>query len=114
MHEFSIAMSLLEAAEAETRRLGAVQVRAVIVRIGPLAGVDVQALRTAFRFAQTTSPLSGAELAIEDAPLSAFCPRCGKSQPVRSVQEWICGQCGDVAGELATGRELDLIGLEVE
>ena len=86
----------------------------MIVRIGPLAGVDVQALQTAFRFARTTSPLSGAELAIEEAPLSGFCPRCGRPQPVRSVQEWICGQCGEVAGELASGRELDLIGLEIE
>jgi Zn finger protein HypA/HybF involved in hydrogenase expression len=74
----------------------------------------VQALRTAFSFARTTSPLSGAELAIEESALSAFCPRCGMAQPVRSVQEWICGQCGEVAGELASGRELDLIGLEIE
>ena len=48
MHEYSIVQALLDRVEQELRRKGASRSHLVRVRIGELAGVEVELLRTAY------------------------------------------------------------------
>ena len=65
MHELSIALSLLDAIGDELPKLGDVRVLAARVRVGALSGVAPDALSFAFDVASESSPIAGAQLAIE-------------------------------------------------
>ena len=113
MHELSIAISLVEAAEEEAAAHGAVNVSAVHLRLGPLAGVAKEALLFSYQLATEGTALAGSELRIEDVPVEVFCPNCGERRPVRSLQWFACATCDTPATEILQGRELEVVGLEI-
>lgn len=113
MHELSIAMSLIESAEEEAAKHGAVTVRAVHLRLGPLAGVEKEALLFSYGLAAEGTPLEGSQLLIEDSPVAVFCAQCRERRPVRSLQSFCCAVCGEPATEVLQGRELEVIALEI-
>jgi len=114
MHELSIALSILDAAAEEAGRQGDVRVRAVHMRLGPLAGVVKAALLSAYGLAREGTPLAAADLVIEDVPLVAYCPACAGPRTLTSILELCCPDCGTVTSELVSGRELEIVALEVE
>lgn len=112
MHELSIALSILEQVEQQpSARCGGV--RAVQVKIGALAGVDVEALRFAWEVARTGTPLAATELEVEQIPLRVRCPRCGRTR-LTEMQTIACPDCADIEQEILAGRELELTSLEVD
>lgn len=113
MHELSIALSLVEAASSKAAEIGDVRVDAVCVRIGPLAGIVKEALEFCFDGAACGTPIEGARLIIEDAPLVVFCSRCAAERRVASIQHLRCPVCDEPAADVIGGRELDLTALEV-
>jgi hydrogenase nickel incorporation protein HypA/HybF len=112
MHELSIAMSILDMAGEEARRHDA-RVEAVHLKLGPLSGVVKEALLSAWEIARESSPLKGARLVIEDVAIRTDCPRCGAEQPVVSMQDLRCAECGTPAARLVSGRELEVVALEI-
>ena len=114
MHELSIALSILEVAAEEIERQGGGKATAVHLRLGPLSGVIKEALQSAYDLAKESSPLSSAELIIEDVPLVAYCPNCSAERTVESVQELCCPVCGAPTPEIIRGRELEVHALEIE
>jgi hydrogenase nickel incorporation protein HypA/HybF len=66
MHELSIAMSILDAAEEEAVERGANSVTAIYVKIGLLSGVVAEALSAAYDLARENTRLSGTRLVIEE------------------------------------------------
>jgi hydrogenase nickel incorporation protein HypA/HybF len=66
MHELSIAMSIVEIAGEEAKRLRARRVNAVHVKVGALSGVVKDALEFAWQVATDNTPVAGSRLAIED------------------------------------------------
>jgi hydrogenase nickel incorporation protein HypA/HybF len=114
MHELSIAMSLIDIAEAELERQGGGQVLTVHVKIGPLCGVVGDALHSAFEMARAESALANATLEIEETAVTLYCPQCDGEQPARSLQDLRCLRCDTYSGEILGGRELELVAMEVE
>jgi hydrogenase nickel incorporation protein HypA/HybF len=114
MHELSVALSLLELAEEEAARQGAGRVVALHVRLGPLSGVLKEALLSAFQLARCNWPLGSPELIIEEVPLTAYCPRCAQERRLETPSQLCCPACGESTPQIITGRELDLVALEVE
>ena len=114
MHELSIALSILDLAAEEAERHGDVRVRAIHLRLGPLSGVVRQSLLSAYEMAREGGPLGGAELVIEDVPILADCPTCQAPRPVLSVQRLCCAACGTPAAQLVSGRELEIVALEIQ
>ncbi len=112
MHELSIALSLLDLAEEEAGRHGG-RVAAVHLKLGPLSGVVKAALLSAYDLAREGTPLGGAELVIEEVPITAFCPACAAVRTIASVQELCCPDCGAPTPEILTGRELEVVALEI-
>ncbi len=113
MHELSIALSILDiAAEVAGRHEG--RVVAVRVRLGPLSGVQKEALGWAFDLAKAATLLAAAELVIEETSLSAYCPACSVERTLQSDHDLRCPVCGGPTPEIKTGRELELIALEID
>ena len=109
MHELSLMSNLLEHAVASA---GGAPICALRVRVGPLSGIVVDALRFAFEALAPGTPAAGARLDVEETAPAFHCPRCGADYetPVGAYQ---CPGCGAAEGELRGGHELELISIEV-
>lgn len=111
MHEYSIVAALVDRVQREVdARPGAV-VRKLHVRIGELAGVELELLRTAFTTFRERSVCAGAELAIEPVAAVWCCARCDR--PIAPGAVLRCPSCGRPAG-LAAGDEITLERIEME
>src|SRR5581483_278054 len=113
MHELSIAMGIVEAASEEAQKRG-VQVSAVHLRLGALAGVVKDALLFSYEAACQDTPVAGSRLVIEDVPLVIFCERCDKNRALTSMQSFSCPECGTPTMNIIEGKELEVYALEVE
>ena len=114
MHELSIAMSIVELAQEEAVRRGDVQIKAVHLRLGALSGVVKDALLSSYEMACADTCLEGSRLVIEEVPVIVFCRHCDAQRPVHSTQMFCCSDCGTATGEVVQGKELMVVGLEVE
>jgi hydrogenase nickel incorporation protein HypA/HybF len=113
MHELSIAVSLVEAAEEEVAKYGRSKVDAVHLRLGPLSGVQKEALLFSYDIATEGTSLQGSRLLIEDSPVVVFCDVCQDRRPVRSLQSFCCAICDTPATHVVQGRELEVVALEI-
>jgi len=113
MHELSIALNIIELAEEELARHGELRVTAVHLRLGSLAGVVKEALLCSYEVAREGTPLAGSELVIEEVPGMIYCPTCNARRPVLSSEWFSCPECGGLASEILSGKELELVSLEV-
>jgi hydrogenase nickel incorporation protein HypA/HybF len=114
MHELSIAMSIVDLAREESGRMGGVQIRAVHLRLGLLSGVVKEALLSSYEIACEDTPLAGSRLVVEEMPVVVFCPNCNGQRPVHSTQMLCCSECGTPTGNIVQGKELVVVGLEVD
>jgi hydrogenase nickel incorporation protein HypA/HybF len=113
MHELSIAMGIVEAAQDEAQKRG-VRVSAVHLRLGALSGVVKDALLFSYEVACQDTPLAGSRLIVEDVPVAVFCPQCQKEQELASVQSFACPVCSAPTMNILRGKELEVYALEVE
>jgi hydrogenase nickel incorporation protein HypA/HybF len=114
MHELSIAMSILDLAEQESARLGDARILEIHVKLGPLSGVVRGALVSAYELAREGTRLESAELIVQEVPVRIHCPVCNVSQPAVSAREIRCAECGAPADEILSGRELELVAMEIQ
>jgi hydrogenase nickel incorporation protein HypA/HybF len=114
MHELSIAQSILDLAAEEAELRGGVQVQSIHLRLGPLAGVVKEALLSAHDLARECYSLGDVRLVIEETPLLARCPTCETTKPLVSVQQLCCTDCGTPTHDLLSGRELEIVALEIQ
>jgi hydrogenase nickel incorporation protein HypA/HybF len=112
MHELSIALSMIEQVEQQAAAQCG-EVRSIQVKIGDLAGVDVEALRFAWEIARAGTPLAETVLEIEQVQLRVRCRQCGRER-TPEIQRIACQDCDDAEQEIVAGRELELISLEVD
>src|SRR5262245_31257716 len=114
MHELSVALSIVDGAVEEADRQQGGRVVAIHLRLGPLSGLVEDALQSAYQLARDGTPLEAADLVIERVPLVAHCPRCAADRRLESVQQLSCPECGAPTPEIVSGRELEVVALEVE
>ena len=114
MHELSIAVSIVEIAQEEAERRGTARVRAVHLRLGALCGVVKEALLSCYDMACEATPLEGSQLLIEETPVEVFCPQCGVSRTIRSIQCFCCPDCGTSTPTVLRGKELEVVALEIQ
>jgi hydrogenase nickel incorporation protein HypA/HybF len=112
MHELSVALQIMDAAQEEMSRQKG-RLAAIHLRLGPLAGVVREALESAYEMAREGTELESADLVIEEVPLLAYCPGCSAEKRLASPQELCCPDCGAPASEIRRGRELEIFALEI-
>jgi hydrogenase nickel incorporation protein HypA/HybF len=113
VHELSIAISLLEVAGEEAQRHGGGRVLAIHLRLGPLSGVVKEALLGAFELAREGTEMDGCRLIIKEIPIVIDCAVCGGHRPARSIQDICCDVCGTPTMDIISGRELDVVAMEL-
>lgn len=114
MHELSVALSILDVAAEEALRQGPGRIVAIHLKLGLLAGVVPEALRSAFDLARETVPFKEVELVLDEVSVAVWCSACAAERPVKSIQEMCCSVCGTPSAEVVRGRELDVVALEIE
>jgi hydrogenase nickel incorporation protein HypA/HybF len=111
MHEYSIVSALLDRVEAEAGRHVRAEVLGIRVRIGELAGVDGELLRSAWSLCREGTVCARAELELSGEAARWVCPRCAGGIEKGSVLR--CPRC-EVPARLASGDALILERIEME
>ena len=112
MHEVGVMQDALELALAHADKFGARRIVAIKLRIGPLAGVEPEALTFAFDVVTSGTKAEGARLQIEDVPLVCMCPGCSAAfEPYGWIFE--CPRCQRTSSDVRQGRELELTSVEI-
>lgn len=114
MHEASIAMSVIEIAERHCLEAGYKSISNIALRIGGASGVLPDALVMAFDIVKLDTIAKEAILKIEEIPLGGTCRICGRDFITQDQFIVCCPHCDGRDLELTTGRELDIIDIEVE
>ena len=113
MHELSLAINMVAIAREEGERLGS-PVRAVHVRLGPMSGVVRNLLESSYEVACRDTPLAGSRLVVEETPLIVFCHKCRVERSLNSPQLLRCPECNAPTPKIVSGRELQIVGLEID
>src|SRR5262249_4495901 len=114
MHELSIALAIIDVATEELDRQGGGTVVALHLKVGALSGVVREALESAFQLAIEGSALERSRLDIQPVPVAILCPTCRSEQEVLSSTDLCCPVCGSYSAQIVRGRELEVVGMEIE
>ena len=114
MHELSIALSLVEAAERAASRARAERVNYLRVEVGAMAGVVPEALRFGYDVATQGTLLEGSELRIERTPVVVFCDTCEAERTLPQLHAFRCPVCSAPAAKIVRGKELEILDMEIE
>src|SRR5437773_4758177 len=108
MHETGLMQEAVQIAVDRAEQNGGTRVHGLTLRIGPLAGVEIDALRFAFEVVTQGTAADGAELHIEEVPVRCWCSTCAAEfQPADYV--FRCASCERISADVRQGREFDLI-----
>ena len=113
VHELAVCQGMLRQVMDIARQEQARTVTRILVRIGPLSGVEPQLLAQAFPIASAGTPAADAALELESQPVRVRCEQCGAESEV-SPNRLLCGACGDYHTRLLSGDELLLVSVELE
>ncbi len=113
MHELAVCQALIEQVESLAAEHGAVGVSEIVVRIGPLSGIEQPLLEQVYEVARAGTVAETAKLVCEEAPLVVHCPDCDRQSDVAASQ-LVCPLCGNWRTTLVSGDELLLTRLELE
>ena len=113
MHEMGIAMQIAEIAVASIpAELKHSRVERVNLKVGKLSAIVADSLRFCFDVVTRDTPLEGAELAVEEIPVTARCNDC-RYEWIIETPVFACSRCNGSAVELLSGRELDIESIEI-
>lgn len=113
MHELSIALSLLEGINEAAERERITRVSSVRLRVGVLSGIAPDALRFSWDLASEDTIAAGSKLEIEEVPLVVMCQTCAARVTPLAGTGLVCPMCGSVCPNIVSGRELELVAMEV-
>ena len=112
MHEMSICEGILQVLETESEKKKYSRVKKVALEVGPLSGVEVEALRFSFDVVMKGTLADQAELIVHEMPATAFCMQCTESVTIAQRYD-DCPQCGSAQLQVTSGEELAIKELEV-
>jgi len=112
MHELALITELCASASLAARRQGASRIHRLQLRLGARCGVDAGALRQAFAVVAEQPEWAAAQLDLEVVPTRCFCEHCRQPFTPADVIH-ACPRCGNLARQVLSGRELELVALEV-
>ncbi len=113
MHELSIAQNILEIISDQCIKSGHAKIDSLNVRIGRASGVLPDALLFAFDAIKADTIAQDAVMHIEEIPVGGLCQDCKSSFAVEEGYILECPACGGSAFQITTGREMDIIDMEV-
>jgi hydrogenase nickel incorporation protein HypA/HybF len=112
MHETSLAENIVKTALEVARENGAKRVIRLHLRLGELAGVEVETLAFAFQVACNETAAQGCLLHIERVPGRFKCWTCANERSGDLYD--LCPGCGNPGGDILAGREFRIISVDVD
>lgn len=114
MHEVSIAQGMLDIALDYCGKNGYSTIKSIKVKIGKAAGVVPDSLQFAFETLKPETIAEHATLIIDEVPVSGVCNNCGRHFTVEEPYVINCPICGSMSLKIETGRELNIVEMDVE
>lgn len=113
MHEMSICESIVSVIEQQAVAQSFAKVNRVRLEIGPLAGVELEALNFSFDVVTRGGIAEGAALEVIEMPVTGWCMPC--AGPVKVQQRYdACPDCGSYQIQITGGEELRIKDMEVD
>lgn len=112
MHELSLCGDLMEQVAAIAKTHRAEKVARIIVRIGPLSGIEPMLLESAFSIIKEGTLAEEAELSMETLAIRVLCNDC-QLESEATVNNLVCRHCGAYDTQLLSGDELILARVEL-
>jgi hydrogenase nickel incorporation protein HypA/HybF len=113
MHELAIAQDILEIVRQSVPEGQEAAVRKVRIRVGMLSGVVADSLDFCFGVMLNDTKMNQASLAIERVPTVFRCRDCARTFQIRD-SAFICPACKSTNLELISGKELEVVEIELE
>ena len=79
-----------------------------------LAAVVEDSLQFCYELATRETELEGSRLVVKIVPVVVHCAACEKDGELESLQSFRCPHCGEPAGDVRQGREMDIEAIEIE
>ena len=112
MHELSVALSIVEIADNETKKANAKLVEVIELEIGTLAGIEFESLDFVWPLAVKNSVLEHAEKKINVIQAKGKCIDCDTVFDMNQVYD-SCPKCNSNFKGIIQGKELRVKSLEV-
>ena len=113
MHEFSIALNIIDIASKTAKNAGAEKINEVEIDVGMLSGVVIEALEFALESAVKNTLLEGAQIVINKIKASARCYKCHTEFEPADVA-LNCPVCNSADFEIIHGKELRVISINID
>ena len=113
MHEFSIALNIIEIAEAEASKAKAIAISELILDIGTMSGIEFYALDTALEMAVKDTILEKAAITVNKIQARAKCTECNTEFDIDNIYD-PCPACNSLYHELLSGKEMQIKSLVVD
>jgi hydrogenase nickel incorporation protein HypA/HybF len=112
MRELPVCQDLLREVLDIAREHHAERVEQVVLRVGPLSGIEPNLLADAFPFASAGTRAEGAELIIEIMAVRVRCLTCG-AETDTTPNHLLCSHCSGIRTQLVSGDELQLVSVQL-
>ena len=110
----SIALNIIDILKGEMERHDAARLKGVKLKIGELTAVEPDSLKFCFETLTEGTNMEGTTLTIEEISLKAICSICNAQFKLDRYFTTPCPKCGGKPGDLLSGRELDIVSMEIE
>ncbi len=108
MHEMSLVRSLLSHVEAIVQDHQAESVEEVCVEIGPLSGVEIELVKSAFAQLVGEASQANTAMTVREAPLVIHCRDCDRESELVDFV-FRCLTCGSGRVRIVRGDEFRLV-----
>lgn len=113
MHEMALAEGIVDIALTTAKQHGSTQILAIEVNVGDFAGVEKESLIFCFDAVTRGTIAEGAQLQLQSVPLTARCLDCETIfTPINYAFK--CPKCGSHVVVVETGRELNVVSVDME
>jgi len=113
MHEFSIAMNIVEIAETEAKAVNSTHITNIELDVGTMAGIEFYALDTALEMAVKNTLLDGATIKVNKIQACARCTNCNNEFDMNNITD-SCPKCNGLFSDVISGKELKIKSIVVE
>ncbi|MFO7915075.1 MAG: hydrogenase maturation nickel metallochaperone HypA [Candidatus Krumholzibacteriales bacterium] len=107
MHEVSLMQNVISVVTETAERQGGGRVSSIHLKIGKMAGVNIDSLRFAFDIISKGTVAEDGRLEVEHVPLKLSCGGCGKEFSPDQFS-LICPYCGGKNIDIVSGREMQV------
>ncbi len=113
MHEFSLAMNVVELAEKEAKNHGVSKILEIEIEVGDLSGIEPETFQSALGIAVEKTLLEKTLIRINRIPGRGVCSECNKEYEMRERLA-LCPVCNGFPSEISGGMEFRVISLLAE